>query len=212
MTDTLAHRIHKLLPQTQCKKCGYDNCYGYAKAIASNTANINECPTGGASGIHNLAKFLNRPVTPLNPDRGTEQPLCIAAIDEKACVGCMHCAEVCPVDAITRTLKKPPAISSLSCTGCALCAMRCPVDCISMINISGDNTGWEAWTQEKADTALRNYERHLLRIEQENTKEQIRLNALSARANQKNAQGESEKTATILAVIKKARAQLELIS
>ena len=33
------------------------------------------------------------------------------------------------------------------CTGCDLCVPPCPVDCIAMIPVTGDKTGWDAWTQ-----------------------------------------------------------------
>ena len=32
----LVDAIDRLLPQTQCRRCGYDDCHAYAGAIAAN--------------------------------------------------------------------------------------------------------------------------------------------------------------------------------
>ena len=37
-TATLADRIDDALPQTQCTRCGYPDCRGYASAIADGSA------------------------------------------------------------------------------------------------------------------------------------------------------------------------------
>ena len=42
-----ASRIDALLPQIQCRKCGYDGCAPYATAIDRGLAAINRCPPGG---------------------------------------------------------------------------------------------------------------------------------------------------------------------
>ena len=71
---TLAQRIDALLPQTQCTRCGYPACCDYANAIATDAADINQCPPGGARGIDLLAQLLGRQVKPLNPNNGIEKP------------------------------------------------------------------------------------------------------------------------------------------
>ena len=44
------------LPQTQCTRCGYPDCRGYAAGhCAEGDADINRCPPGGAEGIARLA-------------------------------------------------------------------------------------------------------------------------------------------------------------
>jgi hypothetical protein len=60
------------LPQTQCTRCGYPDCAGYAEAIAAGQAEINQCPPSGAEGIARLARIAGRAVLPLNPDNGVE--------------------------------------------------------------------------------------------------------------------------------------------
>jgi electron transport complex protein RnfB len=49
------------------------------------------------------------------------------------------------------------------CTGCELCIPVCPVDCISLENVTGARTGWDAWSPQEAGTARMRYEFHLRR-------------------------------------------------
>lgn len=45
--------------------------------------------------------------------------------DQKTCIGCFHCKEVCPVQAIS-LYHDHIHIDTLSCTGCGKCAESCP--------------------------------------------------------------------------------------
>ena len=65
-------RMHDALPQTQCTRCGYPDCAGYAQAMARGEAGINQCPPGGAEGVARLARLTGRPAVPLNPGHGIE--------------------------------------------------------------------------------------------------------------------------------------------
>jgi electron transport complex protein RnfB len=132
-SKALAQRIDALLPQTQCTRCGYPACLAYAQAIARDAADINQCPPGGSSGIRDLAELLGRAEKPLNPVNGIEKPAEIALIDEEACIGCVKCIQVCPVDAIIGAAKMMHTILVQECTGCELCIPVCPVDCIAMV-------------------------------------------------------------------------------
>ncbi|WP_174989698.1 electron transport complex subunit RsxB, partial [Burkholderia lata] len=160
-SKTLADRIEDLLPQTQCTKCGYNGCRPYAEAIAAGDASYNQCPPGGAEGIARLSSLLGKPVIPLNPVNGSEHPRAVAFIDESLCIGCTLCMQACPVDAIVGAPKQMHTIIESLCTGCDLCVPPCPVDCIAMLPVTGERTGWDAWSQEQADTAR---ERHDLRL------------------------------------------------
>ena len=42
-------RIDDLLPQTQCRQCGFDGCLAYARAIVEDGVAINRCAPGGAA-------------------------------------------------------------------------------------------------------------------------------------------------------------------
>lgn len=137
--DALAARIDRLLPQTQCGQCGYAGCRPYADAIAQGTAEINQCPPGGAAGIRALADLLQRPRLPLNPANGIEKPKALAVIDEATCIGCTKCIQACPVDAIVGAPKLMHTVIAELCTGCELCLPPCPVDCIDMLVAGADN-------------------------------------------------------------------------
>jgi electron transport complex protein RnfB len=133
MPDALAVAIDRLLPQTQCTRCGYQGCLPYAQAIASGEAAINQCPPGGTETIVSLAELLDRNVAPLNRDNGLEAAPTVAFIDEARCIGCTKCLPPCPVDAIAGAPRRMHTIIAELCTGCELCVAPCPVDCISMI-------------------------------------------------------------------------------
>jgi electron transport complex protein RnfB len=162
--NDLTARLHAALPQTQCTRCGYPDCAAYAQAIASGEAAINQCPPGGAEGIQRLASITGLPVLPLNPAHGTEAPRGVAIIDEAWCIGCTLCIKACPTDAIVGSNKMMHTVIEPYCTGCELCIPVCPVDCISLENVTGTRTGWSAWSQEAADTALARYAFHSKRL------------------------------------------------
>ncbi|WP_429299081.1 electron transport complex subunit RsxB [Paraburkholderia sp. GAS199] len=164
---TLADRIEDLLPQTQCTKCGYPACRPYAEAVASGAANYNQCPPGGAEGIARLAALLGKPVIPLNVTNGVERPRPLAVIDEQVCIGCTLCMQACPVDAIVGAPKQMHTVIAELCTGCDLCVPPCPVDCIAMPAVTGEATGWDAWSQSQADAARERHERREARLARE---------------------------------------------
>jgi electron transport complex protein RnfB len=152
------------LPQTQCRRCGYPDCRGYAEAIADGVAAINRCPPGGAAGVARLAAVTGRPALPLDSECGRESPRSLAVIDEGACIGCAICLQACPVDAIVGAAKRMHVVIAEHCTGCELCVPVCPVDCIALDGASGERTGWDAWDAASAATARRRYARHAARL------------------------------------------------
>jgi electron transport complex protein RnfB len=156
----LAARIHDALPQTQCTRCGYPDCAGYAQAVADGAANINQCPPGGAEGIARLARLTGREPLPLDPQFGTEGPRAMAVIDEAWCIGCTLCLDACPTDAIVGINKRMHTVIEAHCTGCELCIPVCPVDCISLEVETPGRTGWQAWSEAQADAALQRYKLH----------------------------------------------------
>jgi electron transport complex protein RnfB len=160
MTMATAAAILALLPQTQCTRCGYPDCAGYAEAVAAGLAEINQCPPGGQAGVERLAALTGRPITPLNPLHGTEGPRYVAVIDENWCIGCTLCIKVCPTDAILGSNKRMHSVLEPYCTGCALCLPVCPVDCITLESVSPNSSGWAAWSQPLADLARERYSFH----------------------------------------------------
>lgn len=170
-----AARLHAALPQTQCTRCGYPDCAGYAGAIAAGEADINQCPPGGAQGVTRLAALTGRPVIPLNPANGTEGPRTVAVIDEAWCIGCTLCLDACPTDAILGGNKRMHTVVEPYCTGCELCVPVCPVDCIALENVTADRTGWDAWSQPQADEALARYAQRQARKAREVTEHAERM-------------------------------------
>lgn len=215
MTKTLADQIEDLLPQTQCTKCGYPACRPYAEAIARGEAEINQCPPGGMEGVARLSALTGRPVIPINPANGIERPRPVAFIDEALCIGCTLCIQACPVDAILGAAKQMHTILPSLCTGCDLCVAPCPVDCISMVPVTGERTGWAAWSQEQADAARARHDfrsARLLREKEENdarlaAKALEKLRAVTAeQTNSAEELAEKErKRAIIAAAIERAR-------
>ena len=160
----LSAQISALLPQTQCTRCGYADCAAYAEAIASREADINRCPPGGDEGIARLAALTGRPVLPLDRAHGVEGPRSVAVIDEAWCIGCTLCLPACPTDAIIGSNKRMHSVIEVHCTGCELCLPVCPVDCISLTNVSGEATGWQAWSALQASQASERYVQHKSRL------------------------------------------------
>ena len=154
----LAAKLLAVLPQTQCTRCGYPDCAAYAEAVASGNAQINQCPPGGAEGVRRLAAVMGQPAPALNPEFGTEGPRHAAWIDEAWCIGCTLCIKACPVDCIVGGNKRMHTVIEAECTGCELCLPVCPVDCIALENVTGERTGWQAWSAAQADDARVRYE------------------------------------------------------
>jgi len=148
----LVGKINALLPQTQCRRCGYAGCRPYAEAIARGEAGINQCPPGGSHTIERLAGLLGRRPVPLDSRYGAEPLSHTARVIEELCIGCTKCIQACPVDAILGAAKHMHTVLQDLCTGCDLCLLPCPMDCIEMIP-AGLN-----WDQTHADAARARFE------------------------------------------------------
>ena len=128
--DPLADKIDALLPQTQCGQCGFPGCRPYADAVASFTAEVNNCIPGGERTVIAIADIMG--VEPKEIEEGETAPV-VAYIREEDCIGCTLCIKACPVDCIIGAPKQYHTIISDHCTGCALCLEPCPVDCIDIV-------------------------------------------------------------------------------
>lgn len=196
---SLADRVDQLLPQTQCRQCGYAGCRPYAEAIAAGRAPINQCPPGGDDVIRDIAALLNVPSLPLDPAYGTHEPPAVALIDEARCIGCTLCIQACPVDAIVGAAKLMHTVIVAECTGCKLCLPPCPVDCIEMRATGGQPTR----EQRTADAARarRRFDSRNARLEREC---KVRQPGRAAHGNI----AEEKKRATVSRAIERARARL----
>jgi len=164
---TLADALDRVLPQTQCTRCGYPDCRRYAEAIAAGSAAINQCPPGGQQGVARLAFVTGSPEIALDAARGVEGPVQIARIVEADCIGCTLCIAACPVDCIVGAPKLMHTVVEAQCTGCELCIPACPVDCIVRVDTTPGRTGWDAWSPAQADAARARYGLHRERVERE---------------------------------------------
>ena len=151
--------VNALLPQTQCRRCGFDACRPYAEALVRGETDINRCPPGGEVTVAALARALGRPPVPLDPACGPSGPRETARIVESECIGCTVCIRACPVDAIIGARKWMHAVLESECTGCGLCVEPCPVDCIVMVPARTGPATPEAWLAERAPLARRRFER-----------------------------------------------------
>jgi electron transport complex protein RnfB len=165
----LIDQIDALLPQTQCRQCGFLGCKPYAEAIAMGEADINQCPPGGEEGVEVLAALLGRKPKPLDPSTRPSLPKSVAFIDERRCIGCALCILACPVDAILGAAKLMHTVISSECTGCRLCLLPCPVDCITLEPVPEpeDKMTAKALARQQADLARRRHEARLMRKERE---------------------------------------------
>jgi electron transport complex protein RnfB len=201
--ELLEDAIDALLPQTQCRKCGFDGCRPYARALAAATTPVNRCPPGGRTGIARLARLLQRPELPLDPACGTEAPRRLAWIDPTLCIGCTKCIQACPVDAIIGAQRRMHTVAPSLCTGCDLCVAPCPVDCITMRELP---VNAREWTDADASAARLRHEARALRLARGQMRRQARLAARAV--GQQDDQATRDRRAIIETAMRRARERL----
>lgn len=203
--EVLIVQIDAVLPQTQCRQCGYDGCKPYAGAIARGEAKINQCPPGGEPGIHALAQLMQLPYQPLNPAHGVTKTKAVAVIDEETCIGCTLCIQACPVDAILGASKQMHTVISQECTGCELCLPPCPVDCIDIQAVHDRPT---AMSETEANVARQRHQHRQARLALEHhTKAHTYSKQTPALASEASPSADAIKKAAIAAAMARAKAQ-----
>ena len=209
LTALLVDRIDAILPQTQCRKCGYPGCRPYAEAIANHEADINQCPPGGEEGIRELADLLGVEFKPFGADIILKPPS-VARIDENLCIGCTLCLQACPVDAIAGASKLMHTIIAPLCTGCELCVAPCPVDCISMLPLPHEILSRDE-KHAAAKAARERYRFRLERIERDKREKVERLAQKEQATAKPVASPETDAPALIQAALERAKAQAAAI-
>ncbi len=173
MKNPNINAIDALLPQTQCRLCGYNGCRPYATAIVENNESIDRCPPGGVETLKKLAAATNQDAQPFIKSMEQKQlPPLAAVIREAECIGCVKCLAVCPTDAIIGASKQMHTVVADDCTGCQLCVPACPVDCIDIIEVTKQN---------KADSWRERYEKHQARLAREKIAENNEIAPLEER-------------------------------
>jgi len=147
----------EVLPGINCGACGFPGCAGYAKAVIAGTADLNQCPPGGAEVVARLSRILG--VEASAAARQIAVVLC-QGDNQKAqlkyrylgledcsaaqkiadgpktcpggCLGLASCQRACPFGAIEITEEGLAVISREKCTGCRICVAVCPRDVIRM--------------------------------------------------------------------------------
>ena len=99
----------------------------------------------------------------------------MAFIDENWCIGCTLCIKACPTDAIMGSNKLMHTVIEAYCTGCELCLPVCPVDCIELENVTGNATGWDAWSPQQAELARQRYTFNTFKTQREEIENAQRL-------------------------------------
>lgn len=153
-SDAQIERVEAVLPQTQCRRCGYAACRPYAEALINDGVSPALCPPGGEGTRRQLVALLQRDneaaALPQEAPR-------VAAIRERDCIGCAQCLDACPVDAIIGAAGRMHTVFARWCTGCGLCVPVCPTDCIELPDSS-------APPPTAADNRLR-HSQHKARLE-----------------------------------------------
>jgi electron transport complex protein RnfB len=196
--DALVASIDALLPQTQCRQCGYSGCSPYAAAVARGEADINRCPPGGQDTVEEIARIVGVATKPLDPACGAPSMPAVAVIEEALCIGCTLCIQACPVDAIVGAAKLMHTVIAAECSGCKLCIPPCPVDCITMVE-TGKSAGREDLRRQAQHFRSR-YEARTARLARDRAERQSLRRESTA---------ERRKQATIERVMQRARMRLK---
>lgn len=150
--DPIVEKLDAVLPQSQCGQCGYVGCKPYAEAL-TNGEEITKCVPGGKETVEKIAEILGVDVPEVDFVASSQEEK-VAFIDEKMCIGCTKCLQVCPVDAIIGTNKMLHTVVTDFCTGCKLCLSPCPTECITLIPPKKGLNQWSWQFEPRIDVKM----------------------------------------------------------
>jgi 4Fe-4S ferredoxin len=88
--------LYKLLPKTNCKRCGKPTCMAFALELFKGKVKVDDCPP--LIEEKKYSKYRETLKELLGAEEGQEKELHIE-VDEDLCDGCGICVTVCPVNA-----------------------------------------------------------------------------------------------------------------
>ncbi|TCK98082.1 RnfABCDGE-type electron transport complex B subunit [Natranaerovirga hydrolytica] len=156
--DPKVEAISEALPGVNCGACGYAGCDQLAKAIASEEAEVNACPVGGASTTEAIASIMGMEADAAvkkvafvkcngtcenSKDKyiyhGVEDCKMANAVPGRGAKGCEYgclghgtCVKACNFGAID-IIDGIAVINEEKCTSCGLCVQACPKRLIDIV-------------------------------------------------------------------------------
>ena len=122
-------QIEDILPQTQCRQCGYGGCRPYAQALVDNKEHsVSLCRPGGLAVADRLGEIFSKTPEAIKPWDNS----LVADVNVDACIGCGLCQNVCPTEAFIGAANFQHQVRTSLCHGCQLCLSHCPTECLSM--------------------------------------------------------------------------------
>lgn len=128
--------VEDLLPQTQCRQCGFGGCKPYAQALVDKkTSSVSLCKPGGDAVATQLSQLLSMPSETVESWPGD----LVANVNVDACIGCSLCQNVCPTEAFIGAAGHLHQVRTSLCHGCQLCLSHCPTECLSLVKRTTDD-------------------------------------------------------------------------
>jgi len=138
--------IFKLLPKTNCKKCGFPTCLAFAMKLAQRQASLDACPDVSEEGKQKLGEASAPPVRPVTYGAGERavklgEETVLFRHDKRFVNPCAFALEIRDTLSDADIVKKIQEVldSEIERVG-----QKLRVDSVALINNSGDSARFEA--------------------------------------------------------------------